>query len=246
MIKIIIVDDQSLMRDGLEIILNSCPQIEVADCGANGSEAVKLTEKIHPDLVLMDIRMPIMDGVEASKIIKKTFPDVKILLLTTFDDEELIISAVSAGISGYVFKDIEKDKLIEAIKDCIKGTFIMPSRVAQVLANHIPDIKADYLHNSNINDKNKYTTNVEDTNNKEISDNELRINNQIIFKKLGLTEREIQIAMMIVQGFNNHQIASSLYISDGTVKNYVSSIYSKTEMKDRLKLALYLKENGIK
>ncbi|MDP4177820.1 MAG: response regulator transcription factor [Bacillota bacterium] len=246
MIKIIIVDDQSLMRDGLEIILNSCPQIEVAACGTDGSEAVKLTEKIHPDLVLMDIRMPIMDGVEASKIIKKTFPDVKILLLTTFDDEELIISAVSAGVSGYVFKDIEKDKLIEAIKDCIKGTFIMPSRVAQVLANHIPDIKSEYLHNNNINDKNKYTTNVEDTNNKESSDDELRIKNQIIAEKLGLTEREMQIAMMIAQGFTNHQIASALYISDGTVKNYVSSIYSKTEMKDRLKLALYLKGNGIK
>lgn len=215
MIKIVIVDDQSLMRDGLQIILNSYSQIEVLACGSNGKEALKLAEELQPDLVLMDIRMPEMDGVEASKIIKKRFPKIKILLLTTFDDEELIINAVSSGVSGYVFKDIEKEKLLQSIEDCIKGTFIMPSKVAQVLASHIPEMKT-----------------------------EASINTESA-KKLDLTERETEIAVMISQGFSNRQIASALYISDGTVKNYVSSIYSKTGMRDRTKLALYLKKNGI-
>lgn len=229
MIKIIIIDDQSLMRDGLEIILSSSSDISVLACGSNGYDAVSLTEKLAPDLVLMDIRMPEMDGVCASKIIKKQFPKVKILLLTTFDDEELIINAVKAGVSGYVFKDIEKERLIEAIKDCIKGTFIMPSRVAQVLASHIPDMKKGHCRDNNTNE-NQYNKNMD---------------NEKAAEKLKLTEREMEIAVMISQGFSNRQIASALYISDGTVKNYVSSIYSKTSMNDRTKLALYLKENGI-
>lgn len=209
MINIIIVDDQSLLRDGLEIILNASPEINVSGCGSNGQEAVELVEKLKPDLVLMDIRMPVMDGVQAARIIRERFPGVKILLLTTFDDEELIINAMRSGVSGYVFKDIEKSKLIDAIKDCVKGTFIMPSRVAEVLAKNIPK--------------------------KEIGR-----------EKLNLTEREMDIALMLSQGFTNRQIASALYISDGTVKNYVSSIYNKTGIKDRIKLALYLKEKGIR
>lgn len=209
MINIIIIDDQSLLRDGLEIILNASPEINVSGCGANGQEAVELVEKLKPDLVLMDIRMPVMDGVQAARIIRERFPEVKILLLTTFDDEELIIDAMSTGVSGYVFKDIEKSKLMDAIKDCVKGTFIMPSRVAEVLAKNIPK--------------------------KEIEG-----------EKLNLTDREMEIAVMLSQGFTNRQIASALYISDGTVKNYVSSIYNKTGIKDRIKLALYLKEKGIK
>lgn len=234
MIKIIIVDDQSLMRDGLEIILNSSSQIQVVACGADGSEAVSLTEKLKPDLVLMDIRMPVMDGVEASKIIKKKFPSVKILLLTTFDDEELIINAISVGVSGYIFKDIEKDKLIQAIVDCVKGTFIMPTIVAQVLARHIPNMK--FAPNGSDNNSNENSEN----NHKNPSENKK------IAEELGLTERELEIAVMISQGFSNRQIASALYITEGTSKNYVSSIYSKTSMRDRTKLALFLKENGIK
>lgn len=210
MIKVIVIDDQSLMRDGLEIILNSDSDLKVVACGENGKDAIELTEIFIPDLVLMDLRMPVVDGVEATKIIKNRFPFVKILLLTTFEDEKDIIEAMNSGASGYIFKDIEKLKLIEAIKECAKGSFIMPSKVAAVLAKHA-------------------------VNKKQVS---LKDN----FHAMNLTDREIEIALMITEGFTNKQIASSLYITDGTVKNYVSSIYSKTGINDRIKLALFYKE----
>ncbi|MBC8062835.1 MAG: response regulator transcription factor [Clostridiaceae bacterium] len=213
MIKVIVIDDQGLMRDGLEIILNSDLELKVVACGENGKEAIVLSKRFMPDIVLMDIRMPVMGGVEASKIIKNKFPNVKVLLLTTFEDDQCIIEAMNSGASGYIFKDIEKGKLIEAIKECVKGSFIMPTKVAAVLAKHAV--------------------------NKEqppIKDNLLAMN---------LTDREMEIALMITQGFTNRQIASALYITDGTVKNYVSSIYSKTLITDRIKLALFFKDKGI-
>jgi DNA-binding NarL/FixJ family response regulator len=213
MVKVIVIDDQSLMRDGLEIILNSDPEIKVVACGENGKEAIELAERFIPDLVLMDLRMPIMGGVEATKIIKSRLPNVKILLLTTFEDEECIIEAMNSGASGYIFKDIEKLKLIEAIKECAKGSFIMPSKVAAVLAKHAVNKKQVSMKDS--------------------------------FHTMNLTDREIEIAIMITEGFTNRQIASALYITDGTVKNYVSSIYSKTGINDRIKLALFFKEKGI-
>lgn len=213
MIKVIVIDDQSLMRDGLEIILNSDSELKVVACGENGKEAIELSERFVPDLVLMDLRMPIMGGVEATKIIKNRLPKVKVLLLTTFDDEEYIIDAMNSGASGYIFKDIEKVKLIEAIKDCVKGSFIMPSKVAAVLAKHA--VKKEQA---------------------PLKEN---------FKELTLTDREIEISIMITEGFTNRQIASALYITDGTVKNYVSSIYSKIGINDRTKLALFFKEKGM-
>jgi DNA-binding NarL/FixJ family response regulator len=213
MIKVIVIDDQSLMRDGLEIILNSDSELKVVACGENGKEAIELSERFIPDLVLMDLRMPIMGGVEATKMIKNNLPNVKILLLTTFEDEEYIIEAMNSGASGYIFKDIEKVKLIEAIKECVKGSFIMPSKVAAVLAKHAVKKEQAPLKED--------------------------------FKKLNLTDREIEIAVMITEGFTNRQIASALYITDGTVKNYVSSIYSKIGINDRIKLALFFKEKGM-
>lgn len=208
MIKVIVVDDQSLMRDGLEVIINSFSDIEVLAGAENGEEALKLVEKLKPDLVLMDIRMPVMDGVTASKIIREKYPEIKILLLTTFDDEEYIINAMSYGVSGYIFKDIEKDKLNKAIVDCVNGTFIMPSKVAEVLAKRaVREEKKTPKENM----------------------------------ELPLTERELEVASMIADGFTNRQIASALYITDGTVKNYVSNIYSKLGIRDRTKLAIYIK-----
>ena len=137
MIKIIIIDDQSLMRDGLEIILSSSPDISVLACGRNGYDAVSLTEKLAPSLVLMDIRMPVMDGVEATKIIKSLYPKIVILILTTFNDDDYIIDALSFGASGYILKDIEGDDLIKSINDAYKGSFMLPSDVAIKIAKRL-------------------------------------------------------------------------------------------------------------
>jgi DNA-binding NarL/FixJ family response regulator len=161
----------------------------------------------------MDVRMPKVNGVEATSVIKRIHPNIKIMILTTFDDEEYIIKGLGHGANGYIFKDIEGSKLLESIRNCCRGEIVVPSKVVQVLVNKAAntDSKAyEYIETN----------------------------------KLGFADREKEVAVMLAQGFTNKQIASALYISEGTVKNYVSSIYSKINISDRTKAALFLKENG--
>jgi DNA-binding NarL/FixJ family response regulator len=213
MIRVLIVDDQKLMRDGLSAIINASEDIRVVAEGANGHEAVELAGKHRPDIILMYVRMPGMNGVEATKAIKNTLPDIKIIILTTFDDEDYILRGLRDGASGYILKDIEGSKLLESIRSCIRGEVVMPSRVVEVLVNKALNGKSEKQEASGAGD-------------------------------LGFGDREKDVAVMLAQGFTNKQIASALYISEGTVKNYVSSIYSKIDIGDRTKAALFLKERG--
>jgi DNA-binding NarL/FixJ family response regulator len=210
MIRVVIVDDQRLMRDGLKTILELQDNIEVIGTASDGREVIDICRKCNPDVILMDIRMPGVNGVEATKIIKSTYPDVKILVLTTFDDEEYIIDALNYGASGYMLKDIDGDALIKAIEDAYDNKYILPSSIASKLVNKL-------ISNSTSDKK-------ED-------------NLKVLF-----TDRELEVAKMLSQGFTNKQIASSLFISEGTVKNNVSNIYSKIQIFDRTSAALYLKE----
>lgn len=214
-IKVLLADDQVLLRDSLKTIINMDTSLEVVATAANGREAVELAEKHQPQVVLMDIRMPEMDGVESIKNIKSKFPQIKVIMLTTFNDEEYIIEALSHGASGYLLKDIEIDKLIETIKDAAAGRTILPGDVAIKLAAGLS--KLTQAKKSEI----------------DISD-------------LELSEREKEISSMLVQGFTNKQISMSLYISEGTVRNYISNIYSKINISDRTQAVLYLKERGIR
>jgi len=208
-IKVLIADDQTLMRDGLKTILELESNIEVVALAKDGIEALTLCAKTEPHIVLMDIRMPNMDGVEATRRIKKACPETIILILTTFDDEEFIVEALSHGASGYILKDIEGDALIKAINDAHKGSFILPSKIAIKLAGTIS----------------KTTKKSQDTS----------------LALLALSEKETEIAKLLAQGFTNKQIASALYISGGTVKNYVSNLYSKIGISDRTAAAIYIK-----
>lgn len=208
-IKVLIADDQTLMRDGLKTILELENNIEVVALAKDGLEAVTLCAKTEPAVVLMDIRMPNMDGVEATKRIKEAFPKTVILILTTFDDEEYIVEALSHGATGYILKDIAGDLLIKAINDAYNGSFILPSKIAIKLAGTISKtVKAP--ENTSL-------------------------------ASLELSEKEMEIAKMLAEGFTNKQIASALYISGGTVKNYVSNLYSKIGISDRTAAAIYLK-----
>ena len=154
--------------------------------------------------------MPIKNGVQATKEIKNKTPEIKIIILTTFDDDEYILDALSYGADGYLLKDIEAEKLLQSIRDAHKGMMMIPSSIAIKLAKHI-------------NEKNKKTT-------KEIE----------IYEKL--SKREIEIAELIIQGFDNNEIAATLFLTIGTVKNYISSIYSKIGVSDRTNAVLILKE----
>ena len=209
-IKILIVDDQALMRDGLKTIIGLEDNLEVIGTLKNGQEAVEFCMKTVPDLILMDIRMPVMDGVESTKIIKSQYPNTVILILTTFNDDDYIVEALAFGASGYILKDIEGDDLIRAINDAHKGSFMLPSQVPIKIAKK--------LSQSSI-------VSVEDK--KSLAD---------------FSEREIEIAKMLALGFNNKQISNSLCISEGTVKNYISNIYSKLGTSDRTAAALTIKK----
>lgn len=208
-IKVLIADDQTLMRDGLKTILELEENMEVVALAKDGLEALALCANTQPHIVLMDIRMPNMDGVEATKRIKEAYPETTVLILTTFDDEEFIVQALSHGATGFILKDIDGDALIKAINDAYKGSFILPSKIAIKLAGTISKT-AKQSENTSL-------------------------------ASLTLSEKEIEIAKMLAQGFTNKQIASALYISGGTVKNYVSSIYSKIGISDRTAAAIYIR-----
>lgn len=210
MIKLGIVDDQELITEGLKRILSTYEDIQVVATGKNGEEALDICRAYKLDVLLMDIRMPILNGVEGIRLIKEEGHEVKVIMLTTFEDEEYIVKAISYGASGYLYKDIPYDKLAQCIREVHEGQFMMPQKVAEVLAKNIG------VGTSRPKQENLYQ----------------------------FTEREAQIVEMIQEGFNNKQIAKALYISEGTVKNYVSNIYAKTETKSRIELVNLLKEKA--
>jgi len=214
-IKILIVDDQRLMRDGLKTILSLEKDIEVVGTAENGQDALGKISELLPDIVLMDIRMPVMNGVECTGIVKKKFPDIKVLILTTFDDDEYIIDCLKNGAEGYLLKDMPSEKLIDCIRDIYKGNSIMQPEIAAKVISHIKGA-------------------VSSKNNTEITHSTLD----------ELTEREKEVLRLVAKGFSNGEIAETLYISEGTVKNYISSIYSKTGINERSKVVLFAIENN--
>jgi DNA-binding NarL/FixJ family response regulator len=205
-IRMLIADDQTLMRDGLKTIFDLEDDIEVIATAENGEQALLLTQQLRPDVVLMDIRMPIMDGVESTRLIKKQFPEVIVIILTTFNDDEYIVQALSFGASGYLLKDMPGERLIQAVRDGITGNLMMPSSVAAKLAGRLSNMRKAEMDRI-----------------KELS------------------ERELEIAKLIVQGKSNRDIANMLYITEGTVKNYISAIYNKVGTNDRAKAIEILK-----
>ncbi len=195
MIKILLADDQTILTEGIKSVLETCPDFKVVGIAQDGAEAVKLCESLRPDVVLMDIRMPNMNGVVATKRIKEIDDRVKIIVLTTFDDSDYILSAINNGASGYLLKDIGSTALIDSIKNAYAGDTILPSKIAKKITDAAMMVSSD----------------------KEIK----------LKKAFNLSAREVEIALMINDGFTNRQIASVMQLSDGTARNYISSIYSK-------------------
>jgi len=194
-IKVLIADDQGILADGIKSVLKASEEIEVVGIASDGFEALQKTKELLPDVVLMDIRMPNMNGVVATKEIKRTLPDVKVLILTTFDDSDYILNAINNGACGYLLKDTSSAALIDAIKNAYAGDTILPAKIARRIADAARMVS---------------------------SDREIKLK-----RKFGLSDREVEIALMLYEGFTNKQIASALKLSDGTSRNYISSIYEK-------------------
>lgn len=215
MIKILIVDDQSLFREALKTLLNASPDFEIVGDASNGEEALRMVLQYSPNVVLMDLRMPIMDGVEATRRILQMSKPTKVIVLTTFDDDENVFEALRAGAVGYLLKDVSSEKLYEAIKAANQGEyFLLPSITAKVVS--------EFSRISRPAPKNLEN-----------------------FLPDPLSPREVEIIRLVATGASNKEIAEKLVISEGTVKNHLSSILSKMSVRDRMQAVLKAKELGI-
>ena len=200
-IKVLVTDDQIELAKELKNLLETDERLEVTGIAADGFEALEQMKKIVPDVVLLDIRMPNMNGVVATRHIKTEYPDTKVVILTTFDDSDYILNAINNGASGYLLKDIGSGALIDAVKNAYEGDTILPAKIARRIADAAQHVSAD----------------------REIK----------LTRAFGLSDREVEIALMMYEGFTNRQISSALKLTEGTTRNYVSSIYIKTNSENR-------------
>lgn len=212
-IRLLICDDQAIVCEGLRAILEGVRDIEVVGVATNGVDAIELTRTTQPDLVLMDLKMPRMNGIQATWAICEQFPAVRILVLTTYADDEWVIDAIRAGAAGYVLKDTPQEDLLKAIRETMQGWSPIDPQVAPKLLKHVAD-QAD----------------------RALPDRKLIS---------GLSEREREVLGLLASGLSNTEIAQRLFLSEGTVKNYVSIIFSKLGVAERTQAALVAIRAGL-
>lgn len=209
--KILLCDDQAVIRDGMEMLLQLEKDFQVVGSAQDGSEAVELAAKKQPDIILMDLKMPGMNGIEATREIRKKFPQIKILVLTTYDDDEWVFDAIRAGASGYLLKDTPRQKIIEAIRGTVDGKSFVDPALAGKLLNQVA------------NNQTQPASILEDK----------------------LTERELDVLRLLAKGMTNTDIAGTLHLSEGTVRNHVSAILEKLGVSDRTQAAVIAIQHGL-
>lgn len=212
-IRLLICDDQAIVCEGLRAILEPVPEIEIVGVANNGIEAIELTRTREPDLVLMDLKMPRMNGIQATRAIREQFPNVHVLVLTTFDEDEWLIDAIRHGAAGYLLKDTPQEQLIKAIIETVEGWSHIDPQVAGKVLRHVAHQPAPVLPDRKL-----------------ISQ---------------LSDREREVLRLLATGLSNGEIAQTLFLSDGTVKNYVSTILSKLAVADRTQAAILAIRAGL-
>jgi NarL family two-component system response regulator LiaR len=212
-IRLLICDDQAIVCEGLRAILEGVRDIEVVGVANTGADAIELTRTTQPDLVLMDLKMPRMNGIQATKAISDQFPDVRILVLTTYADEDWVMDAIRAGAGGYVLKDTPQEELLKAIRETMQGWSHIDPQVAGKILKHVAG-QGD----------------------RGLPDRQLLSQ---------LSEREREVLGRLASGLSNAEIAQSLFLSEGTVKNYVSIIFSKLGVAERTQAALVAIRAGL-
>jgi DNA-binding NarL/FixJ family response regulator len=219
--RVLIVDDQALFRQGLRTLLDLEESIEVVGTAVDGSDAVRKVEELAPDVVLMDLRMPVMDGIAATRAIKRSHPEVHVLVLTTFDDDESILGALQAGASGYVLKNTPSEDLARDIQVTSSGGSVLsPSVAGRVIAEMISGQERRSGRGAGPSD---------------LFDDEGRER---------LSERELEVLALAAAGLTNREIGRRLSITEGTVKNHVSAVLSKLRLRDRTQAVLFARERG--
>jgi len=208
-IRVLIADDQEVVRQGLAGLLAYQKDLEIVGQAGDGKEACELAKSLKPDVILMDIRMPLCDGIAATEKILQENPEVKILVLTTFDEEALIIKALKAGASGYLLKDTKSDGIAQGIQTVYNGGLLLGPTVAGTVRSHLSSPRSAEAGAD-------------------------------LTQKLG--ERKVDVLRLIGQGKTNSEIAETLHISEGTVKNYVSQIFERLNVRDRVQAALIAKQ----
>lgn len=205
-IRVIVVDDESLVRAALRVFLESADGFEVAGEAGNGADAIALVRAVHPDVVLMDVQMPIMDGIEATKRLTREFPGLKIVALTTFSTERVVVPMLSAGASGFLVKDTSPERILDAARLAFDGGYVLSPRVAENLIA-------------------------------SIQENEPPAPRQL-GRDEALTERELEVVVLLAKGMSNAEIANELFVSEATVKSHLGRITSKWGVRDRIQVLI--------
>jgi DNA-binding NarL/FixJ family response regulator len=211
MIRVLICDDQDVVREGLRAILGTQPAMEVVGVASDGAQAVEVVETLKPDVVLMDLNMPGVNGIQATRIIHEKFPEVRIIALTTYDIDEWVFDAIRAGAAGYLLKDTPRAALIKAIEGTVSGQTFVDPNVAGKLLTHIAGITV--VHDTTLADT--------------------------------LSSREREVLRLLAHGLSNSDIAKQLFLSEGTVRNYVSGIFTKLGVTDRTQAAVIALRHGL-
>jgi DNA-binding NarL/FixJ family response regulator len=209
--KVLICDDQAITREGLSMLLALDRDITVVAQARDGAEGVELTALHQPDLVLMDLKMPGMNGIEATRQIRSRFPAIRVLVLTTYDDDQWVIDAVRAGAAGYLLKDTTREELLKAVRGTVDGkSYIDPAVAGKVLG--------------------------------VVSGRQSEPASVLTAK---LSEREVDVLSLLARGFTNADIAAQLHLSEGTVRNHVSTIFAKLDVNDRTQAAVIAIRHGL-
>ncbi len=215
-IRVLLVDDQRLMREGLRTLLELEPGLAVAGEAANGQEALALYAELKPDVVLMDVRMPVLDGVEATRRLLARDPGAHVIILTTFDDDEYVFEGLRAGAQGYLLKDVSIQELADAIRTVVGGGVLIQPSVARKVVAEFARLRPPAPRPAP-------TTGLPEA----------------------LSERELEVLRLLADGLTNREIADRLFLAEGTVKNYVTNILGKIGARDRTQAALRARELGL-
>lgn len=211
--RVLIADDQRVVREGLAIVVGGFPDTEVVGLAGDGAEALELVASAAPDVVLMDLRMPKMDGVEATRAVREQHPGVAVVVLTTYADDDSIVAALSAGAAGYLTKDAARDDIRRAVEAAAAGQAVLDPSVQAALLKAARQGVARPAMPATPPD--------------------------------GLTDREVEVLVLIASGLSNHEIAERLFVAETTVKTHVNRIFAKTGSRDRAQAAVYAHRHGL-